>query len=456
MSEENARRGVHVSAGDGIVAHLPSLTAYAKGENERLNELLVRLSALADAGWQETVRTITAAVSEAGFDDHPSIACVSVDDGKLSAFVFGAVELTVVIDGETTVLDGRDSSTWIDVVLRGSVEQIHAGSKQDATLIGILRDGVIPAGGFLLETTGPLPATGQWDAAIQSMSSAESSNDTHSTEVEDLDQVDATEDSAQEDELGSTSDGKPGVSGMFARIEQLSREETSSIIDDLKVEANPTDIGASPEDLGPEDADHDVTESSPESAESSVPATSATDTEAAEASSPAATSTATLWKERPKLRGVTCPLGHFTAPAPICRVCGEAIDSTVSPVTDTRPVLGNLVFDDGAKLDLDRPAVVGANVPQGYTIDDEPTTIVRLDDGHGGVSDVQLEIRCSGWEVEVVDMQSESGTYTMLQGERQTRTRLRSGQAVTLQDGMTVETGTRTFTFGLGPHDEPS
>ena len=128
----------------------------------------------------------------------------------------------------------------------------------------------------------------------------------------------------------------------------------------------------------------------------------------------------------------------------------------MSPVTDTRPVLGNLVFDDGAKLDLDRPAVVGANVPQGYTIDDEPTTIVRLDDGHGGVSDVQLEIRCSGWEVEVVDMQSESGTYTMLQGERQTRTRLRSGQAVTLQDGMTVETGTRTFTFGLGPHDEPS
>ncbi len=463
MSGENARRGVHVSAGDGIVAHLPALTAFAKGENDRLNELLVRLSALADAGWQETVRTITAGISEAGFDDHPSIACVSVDGAKLAAFVYGAVELTVIIDGETTVLDGRDSSTWIDVVMRGSVEQVHAGSKLQASLIGILRDGVVPAGGFLLETTGPLPATGQWDAAVHSLNAdtSSTSSDIHSgeTSTEEAHTTDpevATE-HKKPNEDDSPASSSPGVSGMFARIEQLSRDEKSALIDDIKGDANPTHIGASPEDLSASDSDLEAVEPAAPSSvatEASVQTsdTAADDVATAQETNPAPVATATLWKERPNLRGVICSAGHFTAPAPACRRCGVAIDSSASHVTDTRPVLGNLVFDDGAMLDIDRPAVVGANVPLGYTIDDEPTTIVRLDDGHGGVSDVQLEVRCSGWDVEIVDMHSESGTYTMLQGERQTRTRLRSGQAVTLQDGMTVETGTRTFTFGIGPN----
>ena len=171
MPKEYAQDAVQISQGDGIVAHLGALTAFAKGDETRLNELVVRLNALAGASWQETVRTITSGISETGFDDHPSVACVSIDANKISALVFGPVELSIVLNGDTTVFDGRDSTTWIDVVLRGDVERVHAGSKYPALLLGVLRDGVVPAGGFLYQPTGPLPALGQWDSAVKSLGS---------------------------------------------------------------------------------------------------------------------------------------------------------------------------------------------------------------------------------------------------------------------------------------------
>ena len=81
----------------------------------------------------------------------------------------------------------------------------------------------------------------------------------------------------------------------------------------------------------------------------------------------------------------------------------------------------------------------------------EPTTTVRLDDGHDGVSAVQIEVRPAGWNLEIVDVNSANGTYTIPSKGSQTRTRLRPGRPVTLKDGMVVEAGTRTFTFTLEP-----
>ena len=75
MSGDHANRGVHISAGEGIVAHLTNLTAFARGEETRLNELLVRLNALADAPWREVVRTLTAGITEANYEEHPDLAC---------------------------------------------------------------------------------------------------------------------------------------------------------------------------------------------------------------------------------------------------------------------------------------------------------------------------------------------------------------------------------------------
>jgi len=466
---EHDTRGVHISAGDGIVAHVANLTAHATGEEGRLNELLVRLNALAGEPWQETVRTLTAGIAEAGYDNHPAIACVSVEKDKVAALVFGDATLTVTIDGAETVLDGRDSSTWIDVALRGTVERVHAGQQSDSTVVGVLRDGVIPAGGFLLDTSGPIPASGSWSEAVgTSMAdepaespaldeAAPEASDTDSSEVAEtfptittaedsndaaaLDTEEATVEQSQPPAEQPSIAGSANSHSMFARIEEIGRvasslDESESVGDAAPTEpasASESPFGESPFAEGPV---HDG------------------DANPATAASQESIPQATLAPQRPQLKGVLCPVGHLTAPTETeCRTCGETVAVDAATATGDRPVLGTITFDDGAVLNVDRPAAIGSDVPAGYAIDGEPATIVRLDDGVDGVADIQVEVRMSGWNVEIVDMNSESGTYTMLRGERQTRTKLRANQSVVLQPEMEVQAGGRSFVFNTAANN---
>lgn len=425
---EHGTRGVHISAGDGIVAHVANLTAHATGEESRLNELLVRLNALAGEPWQEIVRTLTTGITEAGYDGHPALACVAVEDDKVAALVFGEASLSVTIDGAETILDGRDSSTWIDVALRGTVERVHAGQQSDSTIVGVLRDGVIPAGGFLLDTSGPIPASGRWGEIMTAA--------TDEPPVAQLPPVnDPVPDSpghTDHDAAPQTNDVAPAPTArsMFARIEEVGRvghavdEEQSEQTSEELFSESPFAERATPAASNGPDAPSGVADEGPGN---------------------------TLAPARPQLKGVLCDVGHLTAPLETsCRTCGEHLSAEATAATGNRPALGILTFDDGAVLNIDRPAAIGADVPSGYVIDGEPATIVRLDDGAGGVSDIQLEVRLSGWNVEIVDMDSENGTYTMLRGERQTRTKLRSGQPVVLQQEMEVQTGGRSFVFSSG------
>ncbi|MFT7476437.1 MAG: hypothetical protein ACI81L_003391 [Verrucomicrobiales bacterium] len=461
MSVEREVRAVHVSAGDGIVAHVKNLTAHATGDETRLNELLVQLNALANAPWQEIVRTLTAGIVEAGYDHHPHLACVSVDEDRVAALVFGDTALSITIDGAETILDGRDSSTWIDVALRGKVDRVHAGIQSESTVVGVLRDGVVPAGGFLLDTGGPMPASGRWAAIANSAQDASATVEAEPEAVEpEAIEPEAIESDGEfesspvelaavklkifDHELGSAEDEDrpipaPAARGMFARIDEFGREDNALTIEELKSPSVPRLFGSESAFQTNGDSLPNETRTGP----AEVSDDGATVTE-----SSALKSAPTLALERPQLRGVLCLNEHLTAPnESSCRTCGEPIASDAQQATGNRPTMGTLTFDDGAILTIDRPAVIGANVPTGYVVGDEPATIVRLDDGVGGVSDVQVEVRLSGWNVEIVDMQSKNGTYTMLRGERQTRTKLRASQSVTLQPGMTIESGGRHFTF---------
>ena len=459
---EHQTRGVHVSAGDGIVAHVENLTAYAAGDEGRLNELLVRINALAGAPWQEIVRTLTADIAEADYNQHPRLACVSVEHDRVAALVFGDTSLSITIDGAETVLDGRDSSTWIDVALRGSVERIHAGAQSESAVVGVLRDGVVPAGGFLLDTEGPMPASGRWSEMVSAASekSAEASpghdveeapiatqTDEHAASPIDEEPMPVPSPSAAEpapvaeadsgpepdDAMSDAPTPKP-ARGMFARIEELGRKDAIPTPGDADDQSGPRLFGSSP---FPAEGINGV---------------STNDTSPAAMAAAQPSQAATLAPERAQIRGVLCPAGHLTAPnEATCRSCQAHIAPDAAVVSGDRPVLGVLTFDDGAVLSIDRPAVIGSNVPTGYAVETEPATIVRLDDGAGGVSDIQVEVRLSGWTVEIVDMQSENGTYTSLNGERQTRTKLRPGQRVALQHDMTIETGGRSFAFTSGP-----
>ncbi len=436
MSNKSESRGIHVSSGPGIVAHLSNLTAYAVGDETLLNELLVHLNALADAPWHEIVRTLTAGITEADYDAHPHLACVCVEDDRVAALVFGDTVLSVTIDGVETTLNGRDSSTWIDVALHGSVERVHAGRQSESTIVGVLRDGVIPAGGFLLDTSGPMPASGRWAEIAERQDASYPPIPTPEPVPAQATEPDPALTSEVDEPIDDSTESEP-MTGMFARIDELHR-----VVD--TVTANEP---AAPTDDQGDDSDEwvEAMGAGPETEDPLPPPFPAT--EPLDSPRP----TATLAPARPQLRGVLCPVGHLTSiDDATCRTCGAQTDSEAEIINGDRPVLGLLTFDDEAVLSVDRPAAIGSNVPAGYEINGEPATVVRLDDGVGGVSELQLEVRLVGWDLEIVDMDSDNGTYTILRGERQTRTRLRSGQSVIMQPGMTVETGGRSFTYTIG------
>lgn len=467
---ENDTRGVHVSAGDGIVAHVANLTAHAQGEEDGINELLVRLNALAGEPWQEIVRSLTSGISDAGYENHPAIACVSVSNDKVAALVFGDAVLSITLDGSETILDGRDSSTWIDVALRGKVERVCAGEQSDSAVVGVLRDGVIPAGGFLLDTSGPIPASGRWSGVVgaptetsvsapapepvaappavptapPAVPNAAEADNAAAPEQPVPEPASAASPAAQSAPaepnaplaaapIASNDDpvAPPTARSMFARIEEIGRAGRA----------------LSPENQQP--SSEQLFAESPFEQRANPLSETGSDTHGD------ATQRQTLTPSRPQLKGVLCDAGHLTAPLETsCRTCAAAVPTGANTATGDRPILGTLTFDDGAILNIDRPAAIGADVPSGYVIDGEPATVVRLDDGVGGISDIQLEVRLSGWNVEIVDMYSLNGTYTMLRGERQTRTKLRAGQSVVLQREMEVQTGGRSFVYTVGPNPD--
>ncbi len=422
MGSQGVQREIQITAGNGLVAHLDGFLAYANGESEQLNELRTKLDALADVSWHEAVRMITTTITSCGFEDHPHLTCVAIEENKVSAFVFGSIELNLVVDGETQVLDGRDSSTWIDVVIRGSIDQIRVGAAARAPIVGVLRDGIVPAGGFVFQNSLPNPPAQERNAEAPALAVV----------PEPSSPQDASTPGSP-----APNDNATTAPGMFAFISQVSDDEAES-------------------------SDHDDTERKPKMATPVVEAEASNEPQIPTEPTPfdlleqreakRRSVTVAAAKPRPKLRGVHCSSGHFTSTEDDrCRTCGIEVAPGTQTLAGPRPVLGHLNFDDGATLAIDRPAVIGANPPNGYSVDEEPTTSVRLDDGHGGISDVHLEVRPAGWRVEIIDTGSKNGTYTVMDGARQTRTRLRVGQPVRVQDGMTVEVGTRAFTFSVTP-----
>lgn len=502
MSFEGAKRGIHVSSGSGIVAHLDGLTAFATGgDDDQLNSLLIRFNALSGQPWTEVIRALTAEINAVGFDAHPDIACVSVEPGRVAAFVFGAAKLSLEIDGAETLLDGRDSSTWIDVALHGEVERVLAGTQSGCAIVGVLRDGVIPAGGFMLDTVGPMPTPGRWTEEGEEVELGEGAmapeppTSTHAEETPDSDQrreIEPTE--ASEPDSVEAPAPAIGAAGLFSRIEErnpaANHTPTASAIaedtaEDIAAPIDPEPLSEAEPATDPELASEAEpaleTELESEAEWSAAPELSMTNpnasvfedpdlidaTEAPQALSvqgevqtaqPAEPSPiAALTQVRPQLRGVRCDAGHLTAPNHTpCVTCGTQVDPNSEEETGDRPVLGRLIFDDGAVMNIDRPAAIGTNVPAGYEIQDEAATIVRLDDGVGGIEDLHIEVRLSGWQVDVIDVSSTGGTYSLIGGERQTRTKLRSGQSVTLQPGMRIEVGRRSFTFSVGPNPPPA
>ncbi|GLY14074.1 hypothetical protein Kisp01_10900 [Kineosporia sp. NBRC 101677] len=123
-------------------------------------------------------------------------------------------------------------------------------------------------------------------------------------------------------------------------------------------------------------------------------------------------------REPPRLLGVWCDAGHVTSPdRSECRVCGLTVPPQ-APILVARPPLGVLVFDNGDRIELDRPVVLGRDPkPQANSADPETPYLHAVASSTGQVSRTHAEIRPSGWDVLLTDLGAMNGTALTLPGE---------------------------------------
>lgn len=420
--------------GSGIVARLTHAVGCAAGSDAGLGAVLTRLSALDDAEWPEIVRTITADIVDAGYENFPAIALAAPIPAGLATLVFGDIQLVAVVEGEETVLDGRDATTWVDMVLHGEVTEVAAGVSTETGLIGVLRGGVVAGGGFVLDVSAGTGTRSDVDTAA------------------------AVETAVEETVVEETPESPVGLpkpprvvqedagSGMFEQI--LERTESPA------APSPGTDVGSAVVDELPQ-AENPAAPVTPMTG----PVTGPVEPVVVEPIQPPTESPTSVAVAVPttQLRGVRCPDGHLTSIQDhVCRTCGQMPAPEAEIAVDVRPVLGVITFDDGAVLPLNRPAIIGSEMPNAAELAGEPATLVRLDDGVGGVDAMHLQVHLVGWNVEIVDLGTTSGTFVSPAGDRPARMRLRPNQPTTLTSGTVVEVGARTFTFSVGPSPLPA
>lgn len=145
----------------------------------------------------------------------------------------------------------------------------------------------------------------------------------------------------------------------------------------------------------------------------------------------------------PLVQAVHCDQGHANpVHSSTCRSCGGAIgDRTVTRVP--RPNLGELVFDTGMRVQLDRGAVLGRK-PKAAS--DPGAHLVTLPDPESALSRSHAEIRIEDWQVQVVDLGSTNHTYVEIPGEAPVR--LMANEPCVIVPGTKVNLGDCvTFTF---------
>jgi hypothetical protein len=121
-------------------------------------------------------------------------------------------------------------------------------------------------------------------------------------------------------------------------------------------------------------------------------------------------------REPPRLLGVWCDAGHVTSPDNSeCRVCGLPVPPQ-APILVARPPLGVLIFDNGDRVEVDRPVVLGRDPKAISSSDPEPPILHPVASATGQVSRTHAEIRADGWDVVLTDLDAMNGTALTLPG----------------------------------------
>jgi FHA domain-containing protein len=122
-------------------------------------------------------------------------------------------------------------------------------------------------------------------------------------------------------------------------------------------------------------------------------------------------------REPARLLGVWCDAGHVTSPdRSECRVCGLEVPPQ-APILVARPPLGVLIFDNGDRVEVDRPVVLGRDPKPVSSPDPDSPILHAVSSSTGQVSRTHAEIRADGWDVVLTDLDAMNGTALTRPGE---------------------------------------
>ncbi len=466
-----------VSPGDDLIARNDDLVIFAQGDASHLRRMTNELAELVPStDWAGLLRFLASKISTIGFDAHPPIACMRILDQSVDVFVFGDLSIMVETSESTETVTGAGVTTWREATISGSMLSASGGYTDFSTgVVGMLGRGIAAGGGFSLVPTSPAKSSGSLlsaisgattvaatatpaspqpapveevmpddvdevspiDGAIQDASVA----DVTSEEVPEAPEVQISPDHPAYD--ADTLTSLPDNDGPLTP-EQLAQTETISTpsVD------HPSSHAASPAD---EDFDPNMTTAFSGAALSDA-------VRAARSAEPDPRRTSGVddaGGEHPtaggELRGVHCPNGHLSSMQhPLCRTCSEPVDMDGPIVSGPRPILGVIEFDDGVRIPLDRPVVIGRQPPEDYRINGEPAYVVPITDAEGLISRVHVEVHLIGWDIELIDKNSVNGTFTSTTPDSTSRTRLRGEHPTQIDIGTIIYVGDRVFRLNTG------
>lgn len=308
---------------------------------------LFRKSAVGARDSVAVVRALARVVAQHGFESVPAFACVIVGDGDPHGIVYGQLQATVRTTHGEEVLDGSQAITWADRRFEGTLISFAVGEPLEPGSSWFFAEGMVPASGMVVS------------APIDSVPPPV---------------------------------GRPTQSGLDEVLEARARAMASEVID-LTERVPPPPPPPSPVE--------GVALPPPPPPPPPRPAFGSFDAPARPVGVAEARAVA----------GMVCVNGHLNRPDAVqCEWCAAELDRGRGTTIGTRPSLGVLVFDDGTRVDLARPIIVGASPPTDVVIAGEDAQTVIVEGDLDGVSDTQFEVHLESWDVFVID-RSTTGTY---------------------------------------------
>lgn len=367
-----------------------------------------------ERSWDDLVRELASDIIAASYD-YPALCIIELRGTGSACFVFGDPGVRITTAGGTRELSIAEVSTWFESRIPEALVRVEIGdSSGEAT--GLLFDGAVSAGGLVATFTDhpeqapatpvanvPVSEAPEQPATLEPVPHPE-------PEAVPFSVASVVEPPAEQDH-GQVHEPDHGAAHDSSFDPTLTTMVSGSELSALKRDAR-----------------------NPNPRRPSAPGDSG---------DPAF--------QRPQLRGVRCPVGHLNSLQDSrCRTCGAQVEQGGSIDTDVRPTLAVVTFDEGTVMELDRPFVLGREVPEPYAISGEVARSISLEDPSNLISRVHLEIHLSGWDIELIDKGSANGTFTRPIATATTKTRLHTGHATAITLGTTVEIGGRSFSITAG------